>query len=216
MGTKIDTSFTVRPDQLTTTNINSLKGEAGRIVFDTDLEVPKWYKNDSDEWIKIQDVKDFIGFANYEDTGTTATPITLTNNVWTDLTNNGLGGQTLKTFLPAGVTDFLDVSTGYFDFTELTDGSEAFTRTSFSVNPNLNNALLEFRITAGTGGGSFDFTTSLGRLDDGSGKYYPQVLERSFFMNGSNALDNPWKLQARLSTDGTLINLGSYISVIKK
>ena len=156
------------------------------------------------------------GFINYNDTSTTSVPVALLADTWTDLPNDGLGAQTLKTFSPEGVTELLDVSTGYLDFTELTNGSEAHVRTAFSVNPAINNALLEFRFLAGTGGGVFDFTTSLGRLDDGSGKYYSQTIERSMYMDGSNAIDNPWKLQIKLTSAGTFINLGSYIAISKK
>jgi len=138
------------------------------------------------------------GFINYEDTSTTSVPIILVANTWTDLPNNGSGGQTLKTFAPFGVSELMDVNNGYLDATELTDGSEIEVRTEFSVSPDINNALLQFRILAGTGAGTFDLENSLGRLDDGSGKYYAQTVIEKVFANGAIVLDIPLKLQINL------------------
>ena len=44
------------------------------------------------------------GFADYNDALTTVTPIVLTANTWTDITNDGLGSFTNLNSLPFGVT----------------------------------------------------------------------------------------------------------------
>ena len=53
----------------------------------------------------VNDLYDTLGgFAFYEDTATSATPINLSQDVWTDLTNNKAGSGTLTTYKPSYVT----------------------------------------------------------------------------------------------------------------
>jgi len=89
-------------------------------------------------------------------------------------------------------------------------------RNDFTVNPNTNNALLEFRYELGTGGGLYTLSTTVGRLDDGSGKNYRFSLKPDLvYMGDTNTRDNLIKLQVRLSTNGTLVNAGSVIQLIR-
>ena len=47
------------------------------------------------------------GFANYEDTATVTTPIVLTADTWTTLTNNKQGTHTDENYKPAYITGSL-------------------------------------------------------------------------------------------------------------
>jgi len=152
------------------------------------------------------------GFIDYSDAGTRISPVVIEADDWTDLPNDG------QTFInydnkPSSVTDLLDVSTGYLDLTELTVGSELAVRTQFSITPSINNPLLQIRFIFS--GGAFSFTKSLGRLDDGSGKEYEKEVTLPFYIGNDATLNNPVKIQIKLSTSGTLINFGSYVSVTK-
>ena len=156
------------------------------------------------------------GFIDYNDTSTTASPLALLADTWTTIPNDGLGPSTNKSYPPKGVTELMDNSTGAIDATQLSLGDDLSVRKDFRVNPNINNALLKFRYQLGNGGGTYDLETNLGRLDDGSGKYYPFSLTTDYvYMGDSNTLNNPIKLQVNLSTDGLLINSGSVIKVFK-
>jgi len=156
------------------------------------------------------------GFIDYNDTSTTATPLVLLADTWTTIPNDGLGAFTNKNFLPKGVTDLMDNTTGAIDPTQLSLGDDFIVRNDFRVSPNINNALLKFRYQLGNGGNEYNLETNLGRLDDGSGKYYRYSLTTDYiYMGDLNTLNNPIKLQVNLSTDGTLINAGSVIRVFK-
>ena len=157
------------------------------------------------------------GFIDYNDTSTAASPLVLVADTWTTIPNDGLGAFTNKTYKPEGVTELMDTSTGALDTTDLTLGSSILVRNDFSVTPNTNNSLLEFRYTLGAGPGAYILEKLIGRLDSGSGKPYRQSLVPDLiYMGDANTRDNPIGLEVRLSTAGTLVNAGSVIQVVRQ
>ena len=59
------------------------------------------------------------GWVDYEDSATSATPINLTANVWTDLTNDKAGSGTITTYKPSFITgDLWNSASNSLDFTE--------------------------------------------------------------------------------------------------
>lgn len=157
------------------------------------------------------------GFIDYNDVGTSNTPIALTGGVWTTITNDGAGAFTNKSYPPSGVTELMDVSTGSFDPTELDFGDTMLIRNDFSITPTTNNSLLELRYQLGSGAGTYTLQKIVGRLDSGSGVAYRFSLEPDqIYMGDSNTRDNPITLQLRLSGNGTVVNAGSAITVVKR
>jgi len=157
------------------------------------------------------------GFADYNDGLTAITPIVLTANVWTDVTNDKLGAFTNETYLPTGVNTLMDGLTGYLDFSDLNLGSDILIRIDFAVTPNTNNSLLETRYVLGQGGGEYTLPVRSSRLDSGSG--IPYSSEKGSFyiyMGDTNTLGGVGKLQVKLSTNGTLVNNGVAIKILKK
>ena len=111
----------------------------------------------------------------------------------------------------------MDVSTGKIDPTELPLGSTILIRNDFTVTPNTNNTLLEFRYTLGGGGGAYTLEKIIGRLDSGSGiGYRRSLVPDMIYMGDTNTRDNHIGLEVRLSAGGTLVNAGSAIQVIKQ
>lgn len=154
------------------------------------------------------------GFGDYNDTTTGSTPITLSANTWTTITNDGAGAFTNLSYLPTGVTQLMDTSTGSFDFSELALGDVVMIRNDFTVTPSTNNALLELRYQLGNGGGLYTLTTIIGRLDSGSGQPYRySLVPQMIYMGDTNTRDNPVTLQLRLSSNGSVTNAGSAIGV---
>lgn len=153
------------------------------------------------------------GFIDYNDT---TGSVSLTENTWTTIPNNGEGSFTNKAYKPEGVTEFMDVSTGAIDASEVDLGDTIVVRNDFTVNPNTNNALLKFRYSLGTGGSAYTLETTIARLDNGSGVDYRFSLKPDLiYMGDSNTKDNPISLQVKLSAAGTLINSGSVIQLLK-
>jgi len=157
------------------------------------------------------------GFMDYNDTSTGTTPLTLVADTWTTIPNDGLGAFTNKAYKPnSAVTELINTSTGAIDPTGLHLGDTILIRNDFTVNPNTNNASLEFRYQLGTGGGAYTLNKRLGRLDEGSGVDYRFNLNADLiYMGDTNTRDNPIALQVKLSAGGTLVNAGSVIQVIR-
>jgi|TARA_R110002051_G_scaffold834_2_gene4026 hypothetical protein len=158
---------------------------------------------------------DIGGFADYNDTSTSASPITLVDNTWTDIPNNGAGSfSNIK--LPTGVTRLLDSSTGAILLDELPIGSSAIVRMDYTITPTTNNAALDFRYTLGGGAGAYTLETTVNRLDEGSGREYRQALVTHYiYVGDNNTKDNPIQPQVKLTGGGTLVNAGMVIEVRK-
>ena len=154
------------------------------------------------------------GFIDYNDT---TGAFSITADTWTDLRNDGAGAFTNKNYPPSGVTELIDVATGYIDPTELNLGDTILIRNDYTINPNTNNAQLRFRYELGNGGGSYTLEKIIGRLDSGSGQDYRFSLTPDLiYMGDTNTRDNPIKLQVYCTSNATVTNAGSVIQVIKR
>lgn len=212
--TKKNTSYQVRPDKHTTEAINELNPEDGVIVFDKNSKENKYHNGT--EWVSMSgsNTTDITqGFIDYNDT---TGIINLVSDTWTTIPNNGEGAFSNNNFKPSSVNEFMDVSNGSIDCADLVLGDTIIIRNDYKVNPNTNNALLEFRYSLGGGGNEYTLETVKGRLDNGSGIDYRFNLGTDLiYMGDTNTKDNPIFLQVKLSTNGTLVNAGSVIQLIK-
>ena len=154
------------------------------------------------------------GFMDYNDT---TGDVSLTADTWVQIPNDGLGAFTNKTYKPSSVTEFMDVSDGSIDVSELVLGDTVLIRNDFTITPQTNNTLLKFRYSLGTGGSVYTLETILGRLDAGSGIPYRFSLEPDLiYMGDLNTKDSPIKLEVNLSGNGTLNNAGSVIQLMRR
>ena len=157
------------------------------------------------------------GVADYNDTSTTAAPVTLVADTWTTIPNNGAGAFTNLAYLPSGVTSLMNTGTGALDLSQLSLGDNVIIRNDYNITPNTNNSLLEFRYTLGSGGGAYTLEKIVGRLDSGSGLAYRYSLTTDMiYMGDANTKDNPVVLQVKLSTSGTLVNAGTSLGVTRR
>jgi hypothetical protein len=161
----------------------------------------------------LADPNPIQGFIDYNDT---TGAVSLVADTWTTIPNNGAGAFSNNTYAPSNVSDLMDVSTGEIDPRQLELGDTIFIRNDYSINPNTNNAELEFRYILGDGAGEYTLQTTIGRLDDGSGVDYRFSLKPDLiYMGDTNTRDNLITLQVKLSSNGTLTNAGSVVQVIK-
>jgi len=154
------------------------------------------------------------GFIDYNDT---TGSFSISADTWTDLPNDGLGAFTNKNYPPTGVTELMDTSTGYLDVSELALGDNILIRNDYSINPNTNNAQLRFRYELGSGGSAYTLEKIIGRLDSGSGQDYRFSLTPDLiYMGDTNTRDNPIKLQVYCTSNATVTNAGTVITVVKR
>jgi hypothetical protein len=154
------------------------------------------------------------GFIDYNDT---TGAVAIVADTWTTIPNNGAGSFSNDTYKPSGISQLMDVSTGEIDPTELELGDTILVRNDYVINPNTNNAELEFRYVLGSGANEYTLQTTIGRLDDGSGIDYRFSLKPDLiYMGDTNTRDNLITLQVKVSSAGTLTNAGSVVQVIKR
>ena len=205
-----------KQDLLTVSETAPVSPDAGDLWLDSTQAKLYTYYNDGDssQWVSVNSgistPSSKTGWIDYNDsTGS----FSISADTWTDIPNDGAGSFTNKAYKPIAVSDVLDESTGYLDFSDLPMGSEISLRNDITVTPNTNNALFELRYVLGTGAGEYALNFLSERLDSGSGVAYQRVTTFPIYMGDTNTKNNPGKLQARLSTPGTIQNAGVYASI---
>ena len=154
------------------------------------------------------------GFIDYNDT---TGSFLITADTWTDIPNDGAGAFTNKGFKPNGVSELMDTTTGYLSLNELELGDNILVRNDYTINPNTNNAQVKFRYSLGSGAGAYTLEKIVGRLDSGSGIDYRFSLTPDLiYMGDTNTKDNPVKLQIYCTSNATITNAGSVITVVKR
>jgi hypothetical protein len=87
------------------------------------------------------------GFVFYEDAATAVTPINITADTWTDLTNDKAGSGTLTTYKPTYITgDLWDSATNTIDLDEVANGKVVVVRTDFEYTPDSSNQHIDARL----------------------------------------------------------------------
>ena len=87
------------------------------------------------------------GWVDYEDSATSVTPINLTANVWTDLTNDKAGSGTITTYKPSFITgDLWNSVSNSLDFTEVGSGRIMIVRNDFDITAGAANTRIDARL----------------------------------------------------------------------
>jgi hypothetical protein len=90
------------------------------------------------------------GFANYEDVATLTTPIVLSADTWTNITNDKQGEHTTEVYKPAYVTGSLwNSATSKIDLTEVPIGKVVLLKVDFQIVQTANNTVLECQMVGG-------------------------------------------------------------------
>ena len=216
VSTATQTGLDGKQGSITVSDTAPVSPDDGDLWLDSTQTKLYTYYNDgnSSQWVSVNSGSSTAGsktgWMDYNDaTGS----FSIAADTWTDMPNNGAGSFTNKAYKPAAVTDVIDESTGYLDFSDLPLGSEISLRNDITITPNTNNALFELRYVLGTGAGEYALNFLSERLDSGSSVAYQRVITFPIYMGDTNTKNNAGKLQARLSTPGTIQNAGVYASI---
>lgn len=156
------------------------------------------------------------GFEDANDATTSSTPISLSPDTWTTVTNDAAGSFSNTSYLPSGITSLFNGSTGKIDPTQLQLGESILVRNDFQITPTVNGAFLEFRYQLGTGGGAYTLPKPLGTLSNGGGVAYRFQFTDLIYMGDTNTRDNEIGLQVRCSESASLVNNGSVVLAIRR
>ena len=215
MATRADTSFSVRPDRVTTAQRDLLNPEEGRIIWNLDTKRLEVY--DGTAWGSIDQSQgdNFAGgLVDYNDSTTAGTPIVITAGVPTVLTNDGAGAFTNKLFLPEGVTDVWD-DVDSFDWSELELGTMVDIRLDISLTTASPNTSVEIDLHLGTGGGAYTipFVTD---ADFKTAAVHTVNKYNGIYMGDTNTLDNGGQFKITCDKNSTVIVNGWYIKIIMR
>ena len=127
------------------------------------------------------------------------------SNTWTDIPNDGLGVDTNKAYKPQHVTELLDVTTGYLDFSELNIGDAVVIRNDFIIRPQSNNVKAEFRYVVANST-TYYLHKTFPRLDSGSGVDYEINLSTDYiYIGNEQTRDAAIQMQNKIKFKRTII-----------
>ena len=155
-----------------------------------------------------------IGFADYNDSATAGTPVVIPNtSTFIDLPNDELGAFTNKAYLPPGVTDVWNASTGLFDWSELSLGDMVDIRLDIVVTTASNNQQVLISLELGTG--AFSYAIPSAQLDFKSSGTDQLNRFNGIYMGDANTLNNGGKFKVASDGNATVVVNGWYCKIIK-
>ena len=155
-----------------------------------------------------------IGFADYDDLVTASTPIAITGGGGDiNLPNDAAGAQTIKTYLPTGVTDVWDATGGVFDWSELSVGDMVDIRMSLAVTTTSINTEVNVALHLGTGAGSYSIPFISNANFKSTGTYQLNRFN-SIYIGDSNTLDNGGVFKANADNNCAIEVIGWYCKVL--
>jgi hypothetical protein len=199
MGTqRKHSSYQVRPDKLTTAEVEKLYPEESVIVYDTDRKV-HLFRN-GDQWVSSDATELTQGWQDFADLTTQATPIeqTSVDGGQVQLTTDNAGTltdgnttQNSETTL-GGVNDIWNTSSNTIQFggTGLITNDTIDARIHFEISPNIvpQNFKLVFEFYDDVNGGGnkvFELVSAVQSVFENAGTFVEMLIERRFFIGES-------------------------------
>jgi hypothetical protein len=153
----------------------------------------------------------YKGVIDYGDTSTQGSPVVISSgngnlSTWVDLPNNGAGAFSVNTV--QGITDILDVLTGFYDFSELTQGDLIRLRCDLRVTTVSPNTTFKLRLLLG-GANPSAFPLEFGQ------RFYESATADDVFVQGTEVdlqslflLTEPSKIQIWANKEVSVKNQG--------
>lgn len=151
------------------------------------------------------------GYADYNDSATAVTPITVPANTWVVLTNDGLGPFSRSTLQnKVGVSTIWD-GFSQFDWSELSIDDEVEIRVDADVTTSGANADVEIKLFLGVGASEYSVPIDKGTFKAaGTNKMGDW---QGIYLGDANTKDNPAELRIFSDVAATVVNNGFYAHV---
>lgn len=152
------------------------------------------------------------GFEDYHNNGS---PINLTSGAWVDLTNNGLGANTVTTYRLPGYNTTWDTTSNQFNWNSagLVLGDTVDIRFDVTFNINTSNDSIGLRLDLAHGDPS-EYNIEIYKNQFKTTGSHRVVVWTSIYMGNNATLNNPTKISAfsDSASDTALLN-GFYVRV---
>ena len=156
------------------------------------------------------------GWADYADVATTGTPINVTATPAV-LTNDGLGVDTITTYLPVGgngITQLWDTSSNGFDFSDLNVGDMLDIRMDISVIIASTNTVVDVNLHMGSGGSiTVPFISDQNYKATGT---FEVIRYMGIYIGSTDVRDTLAQLKIEADKNCTCIVHGWYIKAIRR
>lgn len=156
-----------------------------------------------------------VGWWDYNDLTTATTPIAITAAATDfELTNDGAGANTNKTYALSGITDVWNTTTNRFDFSGLDVGDTVDIRFDIEVVTSTVNTEISMEMELGVGGTPYRIPM-INDMNLKDADTYKVISFKGIYIGDTNTKDNPARLLVRSDkTDPTVKVNGWYVRVI--
>ncbi len=133
----------------------------------------------------------------------------LTSGVFLDITNDGLGPNTISTHRIPGKTALYNTSTNEMDFTSYKVGDRVTIRVDLDFIVGSVNTVFTIAIELGLTAFSFELDTDPIYFKS-TGTFTDNVVYFIFDVQDSNSLDNPGKIKVKADTSGNSVVVNGF------
>lgn len=154
-----------------------------------------------------------IGFVDYNDAGTTTTPISIPAATETKLTNDTLGDFTLRDFLPKGISDIWNPATNQFDFTQLKLGDMVDIRVDAILTTTQPNQNFRLALALGVGTPSEYEIPFSGGIVKNAGPVEASRFN-GIYIGNELTLNNPGEFRIYSDDPATIVIRGWYCKIL--
>lgn len=163
---------------------------------------------------EIEELQGRTGFVDYNDAATGVTPISVSANTWTKLTNDTAGPFTKTDALPAGVTSLWSVLNNQLSMAQLPVNSIVTVRADLIVTTSTANQVVKTDIRAGIGTAS-EFTLENSALQFKTAGAHKVVVSWDFYIGSNNVKNAPAEIRLWSDASATVRVNGWYIKATK-
>ena len=150
-----------------------------------------------------------MGFVDVGDTATASVPIPLTTaGTFYQLTNNGLGAQSLSTYALPSMASIWNTSTNVFNLSGMSLGDTVDLRVDIEVTTGSANNVLTLVLELGVGGTAYQLT--IADLNIKTAGTYKITRNVNFYIGNTNTKNFPARLLLKNDTTGSTVKVGGW------
>ena len=164
---------------------------------------------------EIEAIQGSIGFVDYNDLATATTPISVTANTWTKLTNDTAGPFTKTDAFPSGITTLWNATNNQIDLSQCPLKTMVNARYDIVVTTTAANQVVEMAVYLGIGSPSAYSTQRFIQQFKTAGSYNVAPFGGSYV--GTNDIKNyPAEIRVRSDAACTVKVNGWYFQIFNK
>lgn len=171
-------------------------------------------QNMASSTVGLDNLWDF-GIFDYRDQATSTTPISVSANTSTIITNDGAATDTYKKLPDTGVTDLYNTSTNRFEFSDLTVGDMIDIRLDLEITTTVNNQVFSIDLELGQGGTVYTVPFIVDQEKKTSGAT-SVIRYNGIYMKDANTINNTGQFKI-ISPDALTVEVhGWYCKLMKQ